>query len=246
MIRDIKNGQDLSARELAERLATAVHVLVGARHDDPNHLALQLWLLQSLADLRAQGSLLLPMLTPCQQEKVAAAQAGIARGEFPQDLSTTLDWQAQWDWSLYGPLMRYAMAQPFPLLAVDLSPDEARAIQQRPQRLSGSHSTSADVRHRLLERISLLHPAQSAPSMLAVHQQRDRRMAQCLMAAPLPTLLFTAADHVRKDMGVPLHMADLGESTPPVVLIFAHGDMPVEPLAADYVWYTSPPARQAL
>jgi uncharacterized iron-regulated protein len=47
-------------------------------------------------------------------------------------------------------------------------------------------------------------------------------------------------------MGVPLHMADLGESTPPVVLIFAHGDMPVEPLAADYVWYTSPPARQAL
>ncbi|MFS2157342.1 ChaN family lipoprotein [Pseudomonas sp. Pseusp122] len=241
MIRDIKNGQDLSAQELAERLAAATHVLVGAGHDDPDHLALQLWLLQSLADRRAQGSLLLPMLTPGQKDRVAAVQADIARGDFPKDLSVALEWQAQWDWALYGPLMRYSMAEPHPVLAVGLSPDEAQAIEQRPQRLSGSHSTSADVRHRLLERISLLHPAQSAPALLAVHQQRDRRMAQELLAAPLPALLFAAAEHVRKDMGVPLHMADLGGNTTPVVLILARSDTPVEPGAADYVWYTSPP-----
>jgi uncharacterized iron-regulated protein len=75
--------------------------------------------------------------------------------------------------------------------------------------------------------------------MLAVHQQRDRCMAQELLAAPFPALLLAPAEHVRKDFGIPLHMADLVGGAEPLVLILAHDGATVEADAADYVWYTA-------
>lgn len=242
MINDLTSGQDLSAQQLVEHLAPASHVLVGVQADNPDHLALQLWLLQSLAQRRAQGSFLLAMLTPCQQARVGAVQGGIAQGEYPVDLLAALGWHPEWNWAFYGPLMRYALAQPYRLLAADLHPDEAQAIQRRPQRLSGMRSTAPAVRHRLLAHISHRYPEEMGQSMLAVHQQRDRRMAQALLDAPLPALLLAGADHVRKDIGVPLHMADLVGKAEPTVLILAHAGTTVDAEAADYVWYTTPPS----
>lgn len=239
MISDLKSGQNLSAQQLVEHLAVASHVLVGGQHDNPDHLAVQLWLLQSLADRRAQGSFLLSILTLGQQGKVSTVQSDIAQGEYPADLLEALDWRPERDWALYGPLMRYALAQPYRLLAADLNPDEVQSIQRRPQRLSGTHSTAPAVRHRLLELISHRCPEEVRQSMLAVHQRRDRHMAQELLAAPFPALLLAEADHVRKDIGVPLHMADLVGKVESVVLILAHSGVTVEPEAADYVWYTA-------
>lgn len=55
VIRDMSSGRELTPQQLAERLAQAPRVLVGEQHDNPDHHALQLWLLQVLADQRAQG-----------------------------------------------------------------------------------------------------------------------------------------------------------------------------------------------
>ena len=57
--------------------------------------------------------------------------------------------------------------------------------------------------------------------MLAVQQQRDRRMAERLLAAPTPALLLAGAFHVRKDLGVPLHLKDLGAGEGNAVLVLA-------------------------
>ncbi|MNH37595.1 hypothetical protein D3C76_1585840 [compost metagenome] len=75
--------------------------------------------------------------------------------------------------------------------------------------------------------------------MLAVQQQRDRRMAERLLSAPQPALLFAGAYHVRKDLGIPLHLADLGASGESKVLLLAEVGEQVEPGEADYVWYTA-------
>lgn len=237
MISHLKSGQSLSAQQLVEQLAVASHVLVGGQPDNPDHLAVQLWLLQSLADRRAQGSFLLCALTPGQQGKVCAVQRDISQGRYPADLLAALDWRPERDWALYGPLMRYALAQPYQLLAAGLDPDEVESLQQRPQRLSGRHSTAPVVRQRLLAQIAHRYPEQAWQAMLAVHQQRDRRMARELLAAPCPALLLAQADHVRKDIGVPLHMADLADNVQPLVLILAHRGMTVAPGAADFAWY---------
>jgi uncharacterized iron-regulated protein len=64
-------------------------------------------------------------------------------------------------------------------------------------------------------------------------------MAERLLAAPTPSLLFTGAYHARKDVGVPVHLLDLGAPDGTVVLILAQEGAEVGPGMADYVWYTA-------
>jgi uncharacterized iron-regulated protein len=243
MIHDIKSGQELTPQQLAERLALAPHVLVGEQHDNPDHHALQLWLLQVLADRRGQGSLLLEMISPDQQSAVDTVRADVARSDYPPDLPVALHWQKGWDWALYGPIVRYALAQPYPLLSANLDSAEIMSIYKQPPVLDGSLSSAAPVREKLLEQVRASHcgllPEEQLPSMVAVQQMRDRRMAERLMAAPAPAMLFAGSWHVRKDVGVPLHMADLGATHAPVVLLLAQAGTAVEPGNADYVWYTA-------
>ncbi|MBX8495941.1 ChaN family lipoprotein [Pseudomonas cichorii] len=242
MIRDNKSGQALSAQQLAERLAVASRVLVGEQHDNPDHHALELWLMQVLAARRPQGSLLLEMLNPDQQARVTAVQSDLAQEKYPSDLPVALNWQKAWDWSLYGPLMRYLLAQPYPVMSANLDTHEIITTYRQAPESSGSLSAAPAVRERLLALIRDSHdvlPEDRLPALLAVQQQRDRRMAQSLLAAPLPSVLFADAWHVRKDVGVPLHLADLGVTEPAVVLLMVRTGEEVEPQSADYVWYTA-------
>ena len=69
-IRDLRNGEVLTAQQLLKRLAEPERLIIGEQHDNADHHAAQLWLLRSLGEQRPQGSLLLEMLTPDQQPKV--------------------------------------------------------------------------------------------------------------------------------------------------------------------------------
>lgn len=242
VIEDLRTGQRLTPDALLARLAGAPQVLVGEKHDNPDHHALQLWLLRGLAGERAQGSLLLEMLNPDQQSKVEAVQQHLRQGERLENLPRQLGWQKGWAWSLYGPLVDYALQQPFPLLAANLDRDEIMAIYRSKPALSGRASAAEPVQKALLDDIRASHcgllPEAQLPAMLAVQQQRDRRMAERLLAAPVPALLLAGGFHVRKDLGVPLHMKDLA-GVEPVVLMLAEAGQTVSAEQADYVWYTA-------
>lgn len=238
-IRDLRNGQSLTAQELLARLARPERLIVGEQHDNRDHHQLQLWLLQALGQRRPQGSLLLEMLTPDQQPRVDAVRRAPT---LPNDLPGALAWQSGWDWDLYGPIVRFALGQPYPLLAANLDNSQMRAFYKQPPMLSGARSNAPAVKEVLLEQISESHcgllPKSQMPAMLAVQQQRDRRMAERLIAAPTPSLLFAGAYHARKDVGVPLHVLDLGEREAPTVLLLAERGSQVTPAMADYVWFT--------
>lgn len=239
-IRDLRSGQVLTAQELVARLEKPSRLIVGEQHDNRDHHQLQLWLLQSLGERRAQGSLLMEMLTPDQQRRVDDVRRASPP---PADLPGALAWQSGWDWNVYGPVVRFALAQPYPLLAANLDMLEVRTVYANPPTLSGSRSNAASVKDELLKQISDSHcgllPESQMPAMLAVQQQRDRRMAERLLAAPTPSLLFAGAYHARKDVGVPIHVLDLGEPKAPAVLMLAEQGSEVTPVMADYVWYTS-------
>ena len=238
-IRDLRSGQTLTAEELIERLEKSSRLIVGEQHDNRDHHELQLWLLQSLGQRRPQGSLLLEMLTPDQQPRVDDVRRTSTP---PADLPGALAWQSGWDWNLYGPIVRFALSQPYPLLAANLDTLEVRAVYANPPTLSGSRSNAASVKDELLKQVSDSHcgllPTSQMPAMLAVQQQRDRRMAERLLAAPMPSLLFAGAYHARKDVGVPIHVLDLGEPQAPAVVMLAEQGSEVTPAMADYVWYT--------
>lgn len=238
-IRDLRSGQVLTAQELLTRLTKPQQLIIGEQHDNADHHAAQLWLLQALGEQRPQGSLLLEMLTPDQQPKVDQVRPPATP---PSDLPGALAWQDGWDWNLYGPIVRFALKQPYPLLAGNLDNSEIRAFYRQRPGLNGVRSNAASVKATLLEQISDSHcgllPQSQMPSMLAVQQQRDRRMAERLMAAPTPALLLAGAWHARKDVGVPLHVLDLGAAQAPMVLMLAEQGAEVTAAMADYVWYT--------
>ncbi|MEX5504716.1 ChaN family lipoprotein [Pseudomonas putida] len=236
---DLASGQAISPEQLVQRLAGTPRVLVGEKHDNPDHHALQLWLLRALQGQRVQGSLLLEMLQPEQQALVDK----VLGQPLPADLPKALAWQEGWDWQLYGPIVREALQQRVPLLAANLSPGEMRQAYRQPASLAGERSNAPAVTAALLEQVRAGHcgmlPESQLPAMLAVQQQRDRRMAERLLSAPQPALLFAGAYHVRKDLGIPLHLADLGASGESKVLLLAEVGEQVEPSEADYVWYTA-------
>lgn len=239
-IRETASGTLLTPDELVQRLAGVPRVLVGEQHDNPDHHALQHWLLQSLAQRRPQGSLLMEMLEPVQQAKVDSVRM---LRPLPSDLAQALDWQPGWDWTFYAPILREAFAQGYPVLAANLDRAEMKAIYRHPPQLSGVRSNVPAVRAVLLDEVRDGHcgmlPEQQLPSMLAVQQQRDRRMAQRLLEAPAPALLLAGGYHVRKDVGVPLHLQDLGSREGTLVLMLAQVGEDVSAEMADVVWYTA-------
>ncbi|MDF0730855.1 ChaN family lipoprotein [Pseudomonas entomophila] len=239
-IRELATGRTLTPAQLVQALATAPRVLVGEKHDNPDHHALERWLLQALQSQRPQGSLLLEMLQPEQQARVDALRG---RAQWPEDLPKALAWQDGWSWQLYGPIVRDALRGPQPLLAANLSPDEMRQAYRQQPVLQGERSNAPAVKAALLEEVRAGHcdllPETQLPAMLVIQQQRDRRMAERLLAAPEPALLLAGSFHARKDLGVPLHLADLGAKGATQVLLLAEVGEPVAAATADYVWYTA-------
>jgi uncharacterized iron-regulated protein len=245
---ELSSGKTLTPEQLVARLVDAPKVLVGERHDNPDHHALQLWLLRALAQQRPQGSLLLEMLNPNQQAKVDQVRQALQAGQTPPDILTALAWQPGWSWSLYGPLVQHALRQPYSLLAANLDRSEVMQIYSQAPTFSGQASSAPVVRETLLAQIRESHcnllPESQLPAMLAVQQQRDRRMTEALLAAPQPSLLIAGSFHVRRDLGVPLHLQDLqgAEGTP--VLILAEIGTQITSAAADFVWYTPAQPQQ--
>jgi uncharacterized iron-regulated protein len=245
---DLRTAQALTPAELVARLAREQRVIVGEQHDNADHHALQLWLLRSMAQVRPQGSLLLEMLNPDQQPRVDEVQRAVAGQRLPDNLPDALAWQAGWDWSLYGPLVSFALRQPYPLLAANLDRQELRAVYAKAPALVGERSKARSVTEALAAQIRDSHcgqlPESQVPAMLAVQQQRDRRMAERLLAAPAPALLLAGAFHGRRDLGVPLHLVDRDRKQKVAVLILAEQGHQVAATSADYVWYTPPqPAK---
>ena len=247
---DLRSGAQVTLEQLLAELASAPIVLLGEKHDNPDHHALQLWLLQALETRRTHGAVVMEMLTVDQQETVTEVQKQVRSGVVPADLPSALSWHTGWDWQQYGDLVAHILKQPYPLLAGNLNRDALMGIYRHPPKLEGIESTRADVTGRLSEQIRESHcnklPESQLPAMLAVQQQRDRTMAQVVLAAAKPVLLIAGAYHARYDLGVPLHLRDLqgADEMQQRVLIFAEADQDIAAESADFVWYTPAVAEQ--
>lgn len=243
---ELASGRPLSPGQLLDALQAAPLLLIGEQHDNPDHHALQLWLLEQLAQRRPGGALLLEMLNPDQQARVEAVRAALRRGEQPA-LPDALAWQPGWDWTQYRALVEWGLRQPAPLLAANLDQDEIRALYRARRLPEGARSNAPSVHEVLLAQLRQSHcgllPEAQLPAMLAIQQQRDRRMAERLLAAAKPAVLLAGGFHVRRDLGVPLHLEDLGETRAKVLMLAEVGRMP-EAREADYVWFT--PAQPAV
>ena len=231
---DTNSGEWIGADELVQRLGTAERVLLGEQHDNDDHHRLQLWLLQRLQQQRPQASLLLEMLTPSQQPLIDQLYGSELQ---PEQLAEQLQWSPGWDWQQYGPIVSWGLETGLNLQAANLDRPEISELYRNPPPTSPRYSEAALA--ELRETIEVSHCGQIAEPQLSamrgIQQQRDVRMAETLTAAPTPSLMLAGNFHVRRDVGIPLHL----DGDMPVVIMLHEAGKPLPGAEqADYLWLT--------
>lgn len=239
-ILDTASGRWYSPHELLPRLAGAGYLVLGEQHDNPDHHALQLWLLENMARRRDQATVALEMLGADQQPAVEQVQKQRPLPD-EQALPVRLGWSESWDWSVYGPIVRWALDHADALVAANLSAAEVRGIYQRPPDTSNGYGQQA--RADLHEMIAQSHcdrlPQEHYPAMVAVQQGRDQRMAEVLRAAAVPAVIIVGSVHARKDLGLVLHwVSDSAEQPTTLIMVEAGKPLP-DAEQADLVWLTA-------
>ena len=215
---DLASKKTLTAEGFVQQLASQDYVILGEYHDSKAQHQLAYWLLNELYQQRPQGSLLLEMLTLEQQPLVDK----LAQNP-PKDLkhlNESLQWQSGWDWDLYGAIVQHPIKYGYELVATNLNKSEVKALMQSAEPLSGSASTSQQIKATIKDSIMANHHLDSASDeemaminrMVEIQQQRDRRMAEKMLSAPTPSLLLTGNFHAQKSVGVPIHLVDLQHS----------------------------------
>ncbi|MEL5347627.1 ChaN family lipoprotein [Serratia nevei] len=243
-ITDLHSGATLTPEQLLTRLAQQPRVILGEKHDNPYHHQIEQWLVQQLPLRRPQGSVLMEMINPNQQAQVDKVKQWLQSDPTVRDgrVAELIAWQPGWKWELYGGVTMAAMRAPYPLWSANLDRSEITAFYPQPQFPAGQLSAQPAVRKALEETIRTSHGGQieadQLHAMLAIQQQRDRRMAERLLAAPTPALLIAGGYHAAKSVGVPLHVRDLQPAAAPTVLMLAEQGVQVDVNTADYLWIT--------
>ncbi|AJR00028.1 hypothetical protein F652_2038 [Enterobacteriaceae bacterium bta3-1] len=241
---DLHSGQKLTPQQLLAKLRDRPRVIVGEKHDNLQHHQIEQWLVESLPRQRTQGSVLMEMITPSQQDKVNAIKDQLKQGKSltGQQITEQTAWQKGWKWELYSGVTTAALAGSYPLLSANIDRSEIKKFYQHPLAVTGALSTQPSVREAIAKTIEESHGGKLEPkqaeAMLAIQQQRDRRMAESLLAAPTPALLIVGGYHANRALGVPLHVEDIAPMTELTVVMLAEEGVKVDKSNADFVWYT--------
>lgn len=240
-IRDAATGKALTPSQLLATLSKAPMVIVGEEHSNVQHHLIEQWLLQNLPKARPQGSVLMEMVDISQQSSVDRVKATMRSGSVVSEsrVQEAVRWNAGWPWPLYCGVVMTALEGDYPLIAANISRAQVNELYNTPTFPGGVQSTNPQVHKALSAIIYLMHggkiEGEQLTAMMAIQQQRDRFMASQLMKAPRPALLIAGGYHATKDIGVPLHLADL-QADKPVVLMLTTEKTTLTIKQADYIW----------
>ena len=254
---DTSKQAPISPSELSLELQRASYLLLGEKHDNPDHHALQLAVLASLLEAGKLHSVSFEMMS----EEVQSNLNDIGRQNFANEdeLKEFLQWDDQgWDWSFYGPLLQLALNSKTDIRAGNISRQSMSAVYSDQEISKQWQFLGDEVLTRLTQDIDDSHcgmlPESQFPAMVRVQQARDSAMAKSLQppSAEAVSVLIAGNYHARQDLGVPNYL--LGEHrglqrTDIVSLSFIEvspdGLEPQQYLEAtagvaahDYIWFT--------
>lgn len=265
---DAPAGAFVAPEALVARLAGARYVLLGERHDNPDHHRGQAALLRSLIEAGRRPAVVFEMFTledgPAIARHLAAAPRD-ARG-----LADAVNWQRSgWpDWSHYEPIAQAALDAGLPIVAANLTPATARALARGQwaalpdglaERYGLDRPLPGGAQAALTEEIHRAHcghlPVDRLDGMVLAQRARDAMLADRMLTAGADgAVLIAGAGHVRTDLGVPLYL----RARAPHASVAAVGSFEVEDartapahyaadfggrLPFDWVWFTPRPDR---
>jgi uncharacterized iron-regulated protein len=206
--------------DLLRRVVAADVVFLGEMHDDPQHHANQL---KILTDLIAAGKS--PAVAMEQFDRSDQERLDRARREHPNDAQFASNAGGfnfkGWDWSMYGPIVDRTLAAGLPLIAANLSRQEASQIVR-----NGIETVGAERRAHLgldrpfpgnamrdLERAILDgHCGQLSQALVGrmadAQRLRDAVMSDAVMPyASRGVLVIAGRGHARRDFGAPFYIS---------------------------------------
>ena len=240
---DRRGGQTLTPEALIERLAMADFVLLGERHDNPDHHRLQAWIVQRLLERGRAYAVAFEMIDSSQATKLAAFLAASPRDA--EGIGEALNWRnSGWPaWWHYQPIAAAALNRGQPILAANLPPDLARTIARQglsalsadmvaELRLTPNEDAAILASHRA--EIQKAHcgilPEPSLAPFAAAQYVRDGKMARVMIdhrrasGGQSGAILIAGTGHVRSDIGVPRHLARHAPEARALSLAFIEAD----------------------
>lgn len=219
-----RTGGFVAPSRIVERLGQADFVLLGEKHDNPDHHKLQAWLTQVLVGRGRRPALVLEMIDTDRASAVSAHlrdHPGDAAG-----LGTAVAWEKTgWpEWGNYRPIVEAVLAVGLPVVPGNLPRDMVRRLGRE-----GLSAMDADTRKRLgLDRqlpaavTSLmareirdshcrLLPEAAVPAMVDTQRSRDGSLAAAMTVShpnSSGAILIAGAGHARTDWGVPAYLRE--------------------------------------
>jgi uncharacterized iron-regulated protein len=263
---DTKAKRMITAEDLVSRALAAGVVILGETHDNPDHHALQAWMVRRLVAAGRRPVTALEMVDSDRQATLDANRSDLA------GLGLALDWEKRgWPhWAWYRPIAEATLAGNGVLVAANLPQEAGRQIAK------GSATADTIARYGLDETLSPkdekamaadirdghcgMLPETAIPAMVQVQRARDAAMAEAVAdwaTRPQvgPAVLIAGSGHARRDRGVPARLQALVPGVTPLVIAFVEaGDDERDPAQAskrgdgaasfDAVWFTAPAPRE--
>ena len=256
-----RTSEFVPVNDLLMAVEGASYLLLGEKHDNPDHHHLQAAVLNHLIARRVVSQVAFEMLdTDASNLLDDLRQQQLSSLD---ELKNYLQWDEEgWDWSFYGPLIDAVYSGGIPMAAANIN--SARMMQVYSEELPASIVGVLDA--STMEQLNLdideshcgLLPESQFPAMVRVQQYRDFIMAASMNSTDHDKLSVLVAGnyHIRQDLGVPnylraqnLQPGDASINSNIVTLSFMEVDPeiadPSEYLqqfgaipAYDFIWFT--------
>ncbi|BFM15996.1 ChaN family lipoprotein [Maricurvus nonylphenolicus] len=248
----VDSGDSLITEALLEALKLAPYVVIGEKHDNPDHHAIELQLLEALA--KSDSAVVFEMLNDQQAPLILGLQAGLTSEAFKQQLQ----WPEKgWAWQDYGPLMQLVVQQGSKLSVGNIDREKINQLytggleilsdKQRFETIVPvSKERSKPITELVFDSHCKMMPREHLQPMVNIQLAKDASMAYAMLnSGKSQNILIAGNVHARKDVGVPQHLAAQGKQSVTVAIIEVQeslqqvADYPeVKNKQADYVWFT--------
>lgn len=262
---DVARGEFIEPAAMLERFRKSRFVLLGEKHDNPDHHRLQAWVLRQLIAAGRKPSVAFEMFSVDTGPAIARHLA-----EHPGDadgIAEAVNWEKSgWpDWAMYRPIVEAGVEAGLPILAANLPREQSRALSREGvstldealvRDFQLDQSFSAKVRAAMDEEIRAAHCGMANDTMVEAMIQgqraRDATMARSLLAGEQEDggVLITGNGHARTDRGVPAYLRLLFPEAGVRSLAFLEvtegkvlpeeysDDLFADSLPFDFVWFT--------
>lgn len=244
----LADNKRISPEALIKDLGKADAVLLGEIHDNPDHHALQAWVVAEIAKTGKKPAVVYEMIPLEFAEPLAAFLETPRHGA--AGLGQLLKWNERgWpDWETYEPIAEAALEAGLRIKAGDLGKESQRRISREGldalepsyrDRLGVNLPLETNNRENLMEKLHEGHcrmmPKEALAPMLGVQRARDAVMADAVLSEAKAggAILIAGAGHTRNDWAVPWYLARRAPDKTVRTVAFVEAD-PDLPEPADY------------